>query len=307
MKVAEPKSPMGCRSRVGFTLLELMVATAIAVIVVAMIIQIVAAMLGHANRAMSNLDRDLSMESALIRIEEDLQGLVWLDGALGMMSLKLPDQGWQMEGWNAVPVDTKPAVISISDFALNNDSMNEERWGKFGATASWLTVASNQGFEDPGGVYAVSYQLKRITSTFGGFPRYALMRSEVSARNTFAVGFDVQSGGYSSGGFDSSALWSPSIMRHPNANHVLLENVIDFGIRAYQRDRNSGIWSQIFPNPERNASIKQKPDLVVVMLRVLSEVGAERIENIEQGRIHEDWWKSAQGNSQIVTRSVIIP
>ncbi len=307
MKVAQPKSPMGCRSRVGFTLLELMVATAIAVIVVAMIIQIVAAMLGHANRAMSNLDRDLSMESALIRIEEDLQGLVWLDGALGMMSLKLPDQGWQMEGWNAVPVDTKPTVISISDFASNSGSMNKERWGKFGATASWLTVASNQGFEDPGGIYAVSYQLKRITSTLGDFPCYALMRSEVSARNTFAVGFDVKSGGYSSGGFDSGALWSPSIMRYPNENHVLLENVIDFGIRAYRRDRNSGVWSQIFPNPERNTSINQKPDLVVVMLRVLSEVGAERIENIEQGRIHEDWWKSAQGNSQIVTRSVIIP
>lgn len=290
----------------GFTLLELMVATVIAVLVISLMLQIVSAILSQADRSMGQLSRDSELQSAFTQIESDLQTLFWVNGMTGFINMKMPDDGWGDEGWDSVPNDCKPSVQSISMSASINSSMIDERWGKQGVLMEMMVNNPRKGSEDPGGVYAVSYQIKRKRSQREGrFPRYYLMRSEVSAGVTFHEGYRFDGNGFEQGNYDEHAVWAAGVIRHPNQHHILASHIIDFGVRAYARSRTNHDWELLFPvNGSHVPNVK--PELMVVMLRVLSDKGAEMIENVEQNRIDQEWWEIAEQYSTVLTRKVLL-
>ncbi|MSU22929.1 MAG: hypothetical protein EXS32_03800 [Opitutus sp.] len=128
-----------------------------------------------------------------------------------------------------------------------------------------------------------------------------------------------------------------------NLDSVLADNVIDFGIRCYVRDAASpGGLRLIFPadasgkptgtaNSRYRASVSSTtpvtsgnfstlfPDVIDVMLRVLTDDGAALIANIEKNQTpaltapvkynsnaQAWWWGVAQENSRVYTRRIVL-
>ena len=123
---------------------------------------------------------------------------------------------------------------------------------------------------------------------------------------------------------------------YPPASFSLATNIIDFGIRAYHLEKNSfgtGNLVQLFPpikldSPENllseeffatshkpyqeitDPTFYQFPDVVDVMVRVLSEEGARILENYENGSFPNteevDWWSIAEEHSKVYFRRIKI-
>jgi hypothetical protein len=128
---------------------------------------------------------------------------------------------------------------------------------------------------------------------------------------------------------------------------VIAENVIDFGVRCYVRDPTGGL-RLIFPatatgglSNATNRPLRSKlpsatppeqwvdagqtdaaqpfPDVVDVMVRLLTDEGAALIANIERvqtpaltvpikynNNVQEWWWGVAQENSRVYTRRIVL-
>ena len=291
----------------GFTLLELVVATAISVIVLVMIIRVASAMLQQADRSVGAMSQTAEVEIAQQYLESDIQSAFIREDWRGSLSVKLPGEGWGTEGWDSVPHDVKPTDRVIDLNVGVDDSLLNERWGKEGVQAIWLVNDPSKGLSDPGGIKVVSYQLKRKRLSVSLFPRYYLMRSESSASESFRSGYLLENSAYDQGCYSDEAFWSASVIRHPNLNHIVANNVIDFGIRGFSRDAGSGQFRLVFPGDVPTAGVGEAPEIWVVFLRVLSDRGAEMIENIEQGRTNDDWWNTAIEYSKVVTFKVMAP
>ena len=123
---------------------------------------------------------------------------------------------------------------------------------------------------------------------------------------------------------------------YPSTSFSLATNIIDFGIRAYHLEKNSfgtGNLVQLFPpikldGPSNllseeffatshkpyqkimDPTFYQFPDVVDVMVRVLSEEGARILENYENGSFPNteevDWWSIAEEHSKVYFRRIKI-
>ncbi|MSU47790.1 MAG: prepilin-type N-terminal cleavage/methylation domain-containing protein [Opitutus sp.] len=140
---------------------------------------------------------------------------------------------------------------------------------------------------------------------------------------------------------DPRSIQVPGSVR--NLDSVITDNVIDFGVRAYVRDLAvPGGLRLIFPatangglsnvaNARLRGSLPQNtpvnqwggaqpfPDVVDVMVRILTDEGAAQIANIEKvqtpalvvpqkynSNAQEWWWGIAQENSRVYTRRIVI-
>ncbi len=123
----------------------------------------------------------------------------------------------------------------------------------------------------------------------------------------------------------------------PITSFSLASNVIDLGVRAFLLERNStgtGNFIQVFPPVEANSpgsllssevfatsSMREKyrtlnhpfhsfPDVIDVMVRILTAEGARTIEAFEKGVLPEtetrDWWSIAEEHSQVYFRRIMI-
>ena len=290
--------------RRGFTLLELMVAIAISLLVLATVVKVVVMVLGQTERSIGMVSRFAESNKARDGLASDLQGLYAGNGSAGGIRLRQPGFGWGIEGWSSVPTDGKPSATMISETAALNETILNERWGREGVQAAWFLNDPLIGEHDPGGLKSVSYQMKRKQVGSSSFPRYYLMRSEVSALQVFENGYVFEDSAYEKGTYSETAYWSSSVVRHPNANHIVASNVIDFGMRVFVKDVSTSQWQMVFPNSNGSLNLLPRPCVFVVMLRVLSDEGAEKIENIEQGRVSDDWWETALRYSEVVSFQV---
>ena len=123
---------------------------------------------------------------------------------------------------------------------------------------------------------------------------------------------------------------------YPATSFSLATNIIDLGIRAYHVEKNSfgtGNLVQLFPPIKLDApgnllseeffatshkpyqeitdpKFSQFPDVVDVMVRVLSEEGARLLENYENGSFPNteelDWWSIAEEHSKVYFRRIKI-
>lgn len=285
----------------GFTLLELLVATAISVLVLGVIVRVVVVTLQQTERSVGAVSRSAESNNVRRYLEADLQSIVTDGSWVGTVRFQAPGFGWGTEDWHGVPHEAKP---ELSDFSTDPDvseSMLNERWGREGVQAMWFVQDPLKSSNDPGGLKAVAYQIKRKQLSNSDFPRYYLMRSEVSAGGTLLTGYQLESGGYDQGSFSETAFWSPTVLRYPNQNHIIASNVIDFGLRVFEHDSSTGQWFCVFPGSPGVLNHLRRPLVWVVMLRVLSDEGADLIENIEQGRSQDDWWKTAIRHSEVLS------
>ncbi len=262
------------RSRDGFTLVELLVASAITVVLAGIMVAILAQMARTWARASGGLTATQQAEHALDLLARDLQtavlrrdGRVWLaatvqpdqsgagdcGGTLGAWSPAVRKPGWANPGTADSSLDLAPASGRIEDC-------------RFGMAGVWLRLVPdvpdrNDTISGTSAPRVVSYQIVRraVSSGAGAAQRYALFRSEVRPyaddnpareRSSWSVGFDVFAPAYngtSGGGNPGDA----GTARRPRRDLLLANEVIDFGLR-FQRTAADGTRHTLFPTGNGN-------------------------------------------------------
>ena len=222
---------------------------------------------------------------------------------------------------------------------------------RFGVGGTWLRFFTQAPELDPkiankGGIRAIAYQIVRygLTGAKTSRPRYQLFRSDVSTENTFAASFNLHpSDGFynsqSDGNFRGAGLIENPISNGSEnespTSFSLASNIIDIGIRAYiyqKESQGTGFLKQIFPrtdtmnsgdellasthpnyrvNPS-DASYNSFPEVIDVMIRVLTSEGESALSALEEGLTPvpegyengEYWWEIAEKNSAVYTRRI---
>jgi prepilin-type N-terminal cleavage/methylation domain-containing protein len=202
-----------------------------------------------------------------------------------------------------------------------------------------------------GGGRAVSYQIIRhgVTKAETSRSRYQLFRSDVTTKETFMAGYNLhpEYGKYlkntANGSREIGNIVNPIFTDAEGDKSMafsLASNVIDFGIRAYYFQENAeGDKNLIQIFPDVNSShggglppyqfmatsnieyIKESkkpyryskfPEVIDVMLRILSSEGASAITAFEEGLIptpngftaESYWWNIAEKNSEVYVRRI---
>ena len=232
----------------------------------------------------------------------------------------------------------------------NQGSLLESRFGVAGTWLRFFSQAPelDPATENKGGVRAIGYQIVRygLTGADTSKPRYQLFRSDVTAKETFEAGYDMHPASGAYGANAKEGVRTPKNILNPIFNDVdgpstdfsLAANVIDFGIRAYlieKNDEGTGLLRQIFPDvnatstssssgyellatnnvnyrTKSNSSLYAFPEVIDVMVRILTTEGASAISAYEQGLIkapegfsaEEYWWELAERNSEVYVRRI---
>lgn len=321
------------RRRRGVTLVELLVAVTITLALAALLLSVTQGTLSLWDRAQDALTADTQAKLTLDSLERDLQSALFRENGgtwLAVDVISLPGQllghGWRTTGTIKPsgteshellppPVDGVPSTVGRARFGLSG------AWIRFLTTNVESKSASNPGGSQP---VAVSYQIARrplsgsIAATNPATVRYSLFRSAVANDTTLATGLDLLAPGYGSSTSAFPGARSARSMTNPNTADAIASNVVDFGVWLYVRS-NSHDLERIFPTASGDtthaaSNRAEFPEVIDVMLRVLTEEGAKMIESIEAGNGSivrplgitdaEWWWTVVEANSRLYVRRI---
>ena len=291
----------------GFTLLEVLVASALTALIAGVLLVVVATTLGNWNRTQGRLRAASQAQRVLDQLERDLQGALWRDdGAAWFIATVQPSSSVSSE-WIA---GGKSIDASLD---LMSESMSESR---FGVAGVWLRFFTTRPGTDPrtgdsAAPVAVGYQIVRRAKTHSGSEiGYYLYRSEITAAATQAAGYDLTGDAFAT---VSTVEGAAGNLITPPARYLIAENVVDFGVTLYAPVTDiagSSSVACVFPlsatDLEYRASPRRLPCIVDVMIRVLTDEGARRIAALETHRLDGDWWRIAEANSYTFTRRIAI-
>ncbi|MBT3635939.1 MAG: type II secretion system protein [Opitutae bacterium] len=347
----------------GFTLLELLVAVSVTGLLAVLLLNITTQVVTTQTKATGDLETNQAAQFILDRIQEDLQCAVYRnDGNVWLAATILEDTEnssvWEPD--ERSKPDTVSLRVTADDWKGPDGEVDEivvanNQWplidSRFGVGGTWLRFFSQAPELDPnaentGGVRAIGYQIVRygLTGSETSKPRYQLFRSDVTAKDTFEAGYDLDptNGAYGAAAADGVRVPKNVITpifndsTGPSTDFSLAANIIDFGIRAYlidENDEGTGHLRQIFPdvndsssgsgsdyellstsNPAASSigSPHAFPEVVDVMVRILTTEGASAISAFEEGLIpvpdgfseDEYWWELAEGNSEVYVRRI---
>ena len=361
----------------GFTVLELIVAVTVTAMLSGMLLLISNQVLETQSRASAELEHNQIAHFVLDQIQEDLQCALFRNDGNVWMAIRLLEDKSNSGSWiNASksefakpPLDSFRIISSdwptdsLADSQIDVLGQGPLEKSRFGVAGAWLRFFTQSPELDPseknnGAARAISYQIVRhgVTGSPTSRQRYHLFRSDVSAKNTFEAGYnldpEITAGGYgisaSSISLDPNAPGTPrvpSVIVNPiisegteysPTSFSLSSNIIDFGIRAYRLEKNSygtGNLIQIFPaidldspgnllaneffatshksyHTTGNPLFYTFPDIIDVMIRVLSQDGARLLESYENGEVPNttniDWWSIAEEHSKCYIRRIKI-
>lgn len=364
---AVPSRPQSYAPRPSsaFSLIELIVALGVTAVIAGIMITIVVNLLDAAQRATGTLMSSNQAKVALDFIAQDLQSAVMRpDGNVWLAATVQPDQnaengdsGAGMARWTATAGGvTKPGIgtpgdadssLELDPQAGGNSTRRLEDY-RFGPAGVWLRFFaiepdSNGSLADRSVVRGVGYQIIRYEVQDGGSLRYGLFRSFVrpfsagaNGQSTFEVGYDLffdsdTDPSYNNPAVDGAQSGDPSSIRRPQRNHLLANNVIDFGVRFWARandgeleirfpvDNNnrgfaatSNLDDPVPPVPAAGAPTAAQmtygfPEVAEIFMRVLSDDGAEVLEAHERNPFPgTTWWELALENSEVFTRRIEI-
>ncbi|MFA6288379.1 MAG: prepilin-type N-terminal cleavage/methylation domain-containing protein [Opitutaceae bacterium] len=239
----------------GFTIIELLVATAITALLMTLMVTIITGVTKSWNSSSGKLTSGGQARLILDQITKDLQcaifrsdGNTWLSARILSDTTTTGNSGTEtwVSGTNTKPYanSTDLAATGSSVAASDKGSMAAARFGKAGAWLRFFTTqpGTNTGSNDNlSAPVAVGYRIMRepVTTNNSSTVRYMLYRGQVSPTNTFAAGYDlndttathypVPTAQPADGGTVASLYW-------PARKEVLAENVVDFGVRMYVKE-----------------------------------------------------------------------
>jgi prepilin-type N-terminal cleavage/methylation domain-containing protein len=322
----------------GFTLLELLVAVTITLVLAGIMVTVTTQTLAVWRRTQDGFSASVQAKVVLDLIERDFQGahfahdghgITWLAADIITAPGDLVNHGWQISAMmkpsdaiSFAPIPESPAGI---DAAITH--------ARFGLSGVWLRFITSN-VESSGSLpVAVSYHIARrpvngtnVTASNPADVRYSLFRSAVSVENTFAAGYDVTASAYQSTQSSAPVQRAPAVLSNPHTvADALATNVIDFGVWFYVRTAN-GSLKRIFPETNTDTSHRTSdsvaasdgsrfPEVIDVMVRILTEEGARQIDHLERGLggairppefASDDqwWWGIVDAHSKVFVRRV---
>lgn len=312
----------------GFTLLELLVAAAITVGIATLMLSVTMSLLKLWRNTQATQTQAAAARQVFALLEQDIQAAIHRpDGSRGLaMDIIDSPAGLTNHGWLLASARTKPADVGSLRLWPDAAPGAERRIAdaRFGLSGCWLRLLTTN--IEAGGTLpvVVAYQIARRPVTGDPVPanraplRYALYRSAVSNADTFAAGYDVAAAAYASSDNSpfsalSSAYRNARNVMNPSHANLLAPNVVDFGLWFYARDPD-GALRMIFPTAPGDLTTRRFPEVVDVMVRVLSEEGAAMIEAIETNRVSlrppqyptdaDWWWGTVEGHSRVFTQRI---
>jgi prepilin-type N-terminal cleavage/methylation domain-containing protein len=327
------------RSIRGFTLLELLVAVIITLIIAGLMLAVTTSVLNLWRRGQASHAQATTARQVFDLLEQDLQSAIHRRDINCWLAVDILDVPGSLSnhGWLLAPGLTKPAnggsLLPLPDPEVGGERLLQN--ARFGLSGSWLRFVTTN-VESGGSLpTAVAYQVARRPIT--GDPlatnpaaiRYSLYRSAISNPDTFAAGYDVTSGGYASttnnpSSASSTAYRAARNVMNPSHANLLGSNVVDFGCWLYVRNPDRTLL-RIYPAGSGDtshqaignsaASDTRYPEVVDLMLRILTEEGAALLEAIEAGRVPRPpsygtdtgwWWGVVEANSKVFTRRIEI-
>jgi prepilin-type N-terminal cleavage/methylation domain-containing protein len=260
--------------KAGFTLIELMVAIGVTALLVSLMLTITINVLSGWNRSSGSLTAGNQARTVLDMLSRDLQaavmkkdGNIWLAASIqpdqtGTGDAKVTGASWDNTSKPSIsPVATSATDTSGSLYLTSN--LEDCRFGQAGTWLRFFTSAtdSNTSTATLSAPRAVSYQIVRLPVVAGSSEyRYQLFRSEVSSSATFTAGYRITAAPYIST-TETADLVGAGVIRNPeistpNRSLVLANNVVDFGLKFYIRERD----------PTWNPSSVPKTDEVALRL-----------------------------------------
>jgi hypothetical protein len=326
------------RTTRAFTLLELLVAASLTLIVTVAMVSVSTGALTVWRSAQAAQNQAAAARQVFDLLEQDLHSAVRRRDALGWLAVDVLDNGAGLanHGWLLGPGLMKPAQGDSLRLlpAPEMDGRVSLAEARFGLSGCWLRfVAANV---EAGGTLptVVAYQLARRPVT--GDPvadnrapvRYSLYRSAVANDETLARGYDVTAPAYAStdnrpSNALSSAYRQARNVTNPSHANLVAANVVDFGLWLYVRN-SDGSLRRIFPATAADLSHRATgnggtddtayPEVVDVLLRVVSEAGAARLAAIEGNTATvrppgfttdaEWWWAVALQHSRVFVQRI---
>ena len=271
---------MSVRSRfpsrqAGFTLVELLVASAITVVLAGLMIAILTQVSKTWARASGGLTATQQAEQALDLLARDLQSAVLRrDGRVWLAATVQPDQsgagdiGGTLAKWTSSvrkPGAAAPGTPNSSlDLVPLSGRLEDCRFGMAGVWLRFVAQVpdSNGDSANTSAPRAVAYQIVRraVVDNPGAAQRYGLFRSEVRPysddspareRSTFVVGYDLFVPAYNSTAGGGS-LGDAGNIRRPRRELLLANEVVDFGVRFFRPKPGSGQLVLLFPTSNDN-------------------------------------------------------
>lgn len=357
----------------AFTLIELLVAAGITALLAGLSALLLRNLSVASARASNRLGTEAQARVILDQLQLDLQGALFRDDGNVWLAVDVLNDAtggatglWQSASGHGKPVGGISLDLAATRPHLRADERGRLEHARFGTAGVWLRfLTSSHPLADAAGAVAtpaapaaVGYQIiRRFTASNPANPNtaYLLHRAEVrpaalgNRPGVLESGYDLTAAAYTTGVADhntGAVTGDPCSIQVPGAARalecVLGDNVVDFGIRCYVRDRSvSGGLRLIFPataqgdvsdsatarlraalparaTVEEWGGVRPFPDVIDVMVRILTDEGAALIASIERSQTsavavpakyndaHEWWWGIAQEHSHVYTRRIAL-
>lgn len=268
----------------GFTIVELLIASALSLVVLGLMVQITFSTLQTFDKVTGTLNTKKQAQFIFDYLRRDFGSIVWRqDGNVWLLATVQPDQDasnsgrgdtnmsdadWSVGGAGTYKPGIKTAGNDDSSLRLEKPGgIGTDRWidlaeYRFGQAGVWLRFFTNQitDSETSAAPVAVSYQIVRNfpqrNQTNDRERRYLLFRSVVKPgpdgtaasqqKSVLNSGYDLTSPTYNE--IPATATNGlPASVRKPDREVMLALNVLDFGVRFWRRDPATGRNILIFP------------------------------------------------------------
>ena len=324
------------RREVAFTLLELLVAVAITLVLAGLMLAVVTNTLNLWHRTQDGAATSAQAKLTLDMLERDLQagicrkdglGTTWLAAEVINTPASLANHGWQTAALMRPATAESQRLVPDTANGLPPNIAN----ARFGLTGVWLRFIATSIDANGSLPVAVSYQIARrpvsgsYAATNPADIRYSFFRAAVDPARTFAAGCSITGSAYDNPAPSYGSSTFPPTVTSPAGADVLATNVVDFGVWLHVRD-SSGALHRIYPADNADLSHdatdaaapddpNRYPEVVDVMVRVLSDEGARLLEAMEKssGAVTrppacasdaEWWWAIVEAHSRVYTRRV---
>ena len=321
-------SNLSRKTRLGFTIIELLVAVGITALLVSLMLTIVTNVLNGWNRSSGSLGSGNQARTILTQLSQDLQSLIVKQDGNVWLAATVPSSPLANgSDWNAAGT-IKPAGSGSLNLPAPGSTapwpdLTTYRFGQAGTWLRFFTVRpdSNLSTDTISAPRAVSYQIVRrqVGTSF----TYQFYRAEArpgpagtDTNCTFNSGYNTA----------DTVLGHVGNILKPASSQLLANNVIDFGVRVWTADPTAN--PPVFPNTTSNNGFAATttitgagafsplgdgptmtygfPVVIEVMVRILTDDGARQIASLEAGNITGDWWTIALANSNVYTRRIDI-
>lgn len=314
------------RNSQGFTLVELLVASGVTAIIVALMVTMVSNLLSAYNRSSGRLSAQSQSGLVLEQLSAELQSMVMRNNGDVMFQVS---QVGQLDGAGK----TQPTGIVAPPGELTDpwEELPIENYG-FGPGGLWLkffTTAPSLTDDSESGVRAMGYRIDyNPVAPNSSVSNYMLYRTEIPSQVTFDWGYDLTDAFYTDSTSytytytnrdgDEETVTLPNGLKNDPVledlpQQIIADNVIDFGVRLFTQEGNQNREIE-FPKSDNqqyaasgDGTLDPYPRSVEVMVRILTPEGRRLIEAIDEGNLDLDWWETAVQNSIVFSRVINIP